>query len=149
MGANFGYRLVGSNSKNPENNCVESRNLLLTEEPKIMLTSQCTVQPAGGEVRNEEENEDVSGANIRIPFTLKNANTILTICTDQFSNFNIVFYWKVEVKQAKKRAKRARGTFIVLYGQNILFLCVIFQKIVWGGVCWSVCGVCWGCVGVC
>ena len=51
--------------------------------------------------------EDVSGANIRIPFTLKNANTILTICTDQFSNFNIVFYWKVEVKQAKKRAKRA------------------------------------------
>ena len=57
------------------------------------------MQPAGGEVRNEEENEDVSGANIRIPFTLKNANTILTICTDQFSNFNIVFYWKVEAKR--------------------------------------------------
>ena len=33
------HSLVGSNCKNPENNCPESRNLFLTEEPKIMLTS--------------------------------------------------------------------------------------------------------------
>ena len=103
MWANFGYRLVGSNSKNPENNCVESRNLLLTEEPKIMLTSQCTVQPTGRGVRNEE-NEDVSGANIRIPFILKRCEFFNHLY--QFTNFNIVSYWKFEAKQAKKRAKR-------------------------------------------
>ena len=36
----------------------------------------------------------------------KNAK-ILTICTNQISSYNIVFYWKVEAKEAKKRAKRA------------------------------------------
>ena len=56
-------------------------------------------------MRNEEENEDVSGANIRIPFILKRCEFFNHLY--QFTNFNIVFYWKVEAKKAKKRAKRA------------------------------------------
>ena len=63
------------------------------------------MQPTGGGVRNEEENEDVSGANIRIPFILKRCEFFNHLY--QFTNFNIVSYWKFEAKQAKKRAKRA------------------------------------------
>jgi len=50
--------------------------------------------------------EEECETNSEFRLLCKNAN-ILTIYTNQFSNLNIVFYWKVEAKQAKKRAKRA------------------------------------------